>query len=97
VADQIISLTGSKREGKSVIMCSVAVIFGGGFLSGLLTLVALQALGVYFFIKRLNRKTHLQPQQQASHSSSPHQDLDPQQSLYYAFNKKVSLLSFNLY
>ncbi|KAJ6857831.1 hypothetical protein NC651_039305 [Populus alba x Populus x berolinensis] len=69
-------------------MCSVAVIFGGGFLSGLLTLVALQALGVHFFIKRLNRKTHLQPQQQASHSSSPHQDLDPQQSLYYAFNKK---------
>ncbi|KAJ6857830.1 hypothetical protein NC651_039305 [Populus alba x Populus x berolinensis] len=88
VADQIISLNGSKREGKSVIMCSVAVIFGGGFLSGLLTLVALQALGVHFFIKRLNRKTHLQPQQQASHSSSPHQDLDPQQSLYYAFNKK---------
>jgi hypothetical protein len=78
-------------------MCSVAVIFGGGFVSGLLTLVALQALGVYFFIKRLNRKNHLQPQQQASHSSSPHQDLDPQQSLYYAFNKKVSLLSFNLY
>jgi hypothetical protein len=71
-------------------MWPVVVIFAGGFLSGLLTLVALQALGVYVLIKRLNRKTQ---QQQASHSSSPphHQDLDPQQSLDYAHNKKVSL------
>uniref|UniRef100_A0A6M2F283 SMP-LTD domain-containing protein n=1 Tax=Populus davidiana TaxID=266767 RepID=A0A6M2F283_9ROSI len=69
-------------------MWPVVVIFAGGFLSGLLALVALQALGVYVLIKRLNRKTQ---QQQASHSSSsppPHQDLDPQQSLDYAHNKK---------
>jgi hypothetical protein len=72
-------------------MWPVVVIFAGGFLSGLLTLVALQVLGVYVLIKRLNRKTQ---QQQASHSSSSsphHQDLDPQQSLDYAHNKKVSL------
>ncbi|CAK7338642.1 unnamed protein product [Dovyalis caffra] len=68
-------------------MWSAVVIFCGGFLSGLLTLVALQALGVYFLIKRLNRKSQLQ-QKQASHSSSPHQELDPQQSLEYAYNKK---------
>lgn len=69
-------------------MWPVVVIFAGGFLSGLLALVALQALGVYVLIKRLNRKTQ---QQQASHSSSSpphHQDLDPQQSLDYAHNKK---------
>ncbi|KAL9381598.1 hypothetical protein Peur_027255 [Populus x canadensis] len=69
-------------------MWPVVVIFAGGFLSGLVTLVALQALGVYVLIKRLNRKTQ---QQQASHSSSSpphHQDLDPQQSLDYAHNKK---------
>ncbi|KAF9664272.1 hypothetical protein SADUNF_Sadunf17G0138800 [Salix dunnii] len=69
-------------------MWSVVVIFAGGFLSGLLTLVALQALGVYFFIKRLNRKTR---QQQASHSPPPpphHQDLDPPQSLDYVHDKK---------
>uniref|UniRef100_A0A6N2LJ16 SMP domain-containing protein n=2 Tax=Salix viminalis TaxID=40686 RepID=A0A6N2LJ16_SALVM len=69
-------------------MWSVVVIFAGGFLSGLLTLVALQALGVYFLIKRLNRKTR---QQQASHSSPPpphHQDLDPPQSLDYVHDKK---------
>lgn len=73
-------------------MWSVVVIFAGGFLSGLLTLVALQALGVYFLIKRLNRKTR---QQQASHSPPPppphHQDLDPPQSLDYVHDKKVSL------
>ncbi|KAJ6735402.1 hypothetical protein OIU79_002459 [Salix purpurea] len=69
-------------------MWSVVVIFAGGFLSGLLTLVALQALGVYFLIKRLNRKTR---QQQASHSPPPpphHQDLDPPQSLDYVHDKK---------
>ncbi|XP_011046106.1 PREDICTED: uncharacterized protein LOC105140810 [Populus euphratica] len=70
-------------------MWPVVVIFAGGFLSGLLTLVALQALGVYVLIKRLNRKTQ---QQHASHSYSSslphHQDLDPQQSLDYAHNKK---------
>ncbi|KAJ6369372.1 hypothetical protein OIU76_027748 [Salix suchowensis] len=69
-------------------MWSVVVIFAGGFLSGLLTLVALQALGVYFLIKRLNRKTR---QQQESHSPPPpphHQDLDPPQSLDYVHDKK---------
>ncbi|KAG6743446.1 hypothetical protein POTOM_054400 [Populus tomentosa] len=88
--EQIVNSSGaipSKRR-KEGVMWPVVVIFAGGFLSGLLALVALQALGVYVLIKRLNRKTQ---QQQASHSSSSpphHQDLDPQQSLDYAHNKK---------
>ncbi|KAJ6867755.1 hypothetical protein NC652_038832 [Populus alba x Populus x berolinensis] len=87
--EQIVNSSGAipsrRKEG---VMWPVVVIFAGGFLSGLLALVALQALGVYVLIKRLNRKTQ---QQQASHSSSSpphHQDLDPQQSLDYAHNKK---------
>ncbi|KAJ8768312.1 hypothetical protein K2173_021252 [Erythroxylum novogranatense] len=62
------------------------VIFGGGFFVGALTLVALEALGVYVFIRRLKHKSRLLEAKPLSGSSS--RDLDPQQSLDFAFNKK---------
>ncbi|KDP46473.1 hypothetical protein JCGZ_08445 [Jatropha curcas] len=59
------------------------LVFFCGFSFGALAVVAFEALGVYVFIKRLNQKIRKE-----EHKSSSHEDLDPHQSLDYAYNKK---------
>ncbi|KAF2312545.1 hypothetical protein GH714_035023 [Hevea brasiliensis] len=62
------------------------LVFVTGFSAGALAVVALEALGVYVFFKRLNRKIR-QEQAKLSNESS-HKDLDHRQSLDYFYNKK---------
>lgn len=68
------------------------LVFVTGFSVGALAVVALEALGVYVFFKRLNHKIRQQEAQLSSDSS--HKDLDPQQSLDYLYNKKVCIFKF---
>ena len=73
------------------------MVFVVGFAVGALTILGAEAVGVYVFINRLNKKNLKKQAQISQHSSH---DLDLLQSLHFASNKKVGtsfFLSFFLY
>ncbi|CAL1402337.1 unnamed protein product [Linum trigynum] len=65
----------------------VFLVFIAGFFLGAVALAALEALGAYALLQRLNRKISLQKSKLSS-PGDPQKDLDPRQSLKYAHNKK---------
>ncbi|EEF36785.1 uncharacterized protein LOC8286476 [Ricinus communis] len=67
-----------------MLMMRWLLVFGGGFFVGSVAIVALEALLLYFFLKRLNHK--IRQEDGAADSSLQH--LDSQQSLDFAFDKK---------
>lgn len=60
-----------------------------GFVVGALTIVAAEAVGVYFIINWLDQKTKRKEAQIASQPQHSLRELDPYQSLNFANNKKV--------
>lgn len=60
-----------------------------GFVLGVLTVVAAEALGMLLIIKRLSNKIK---RDESSKSEVGSVELDPQQSLSFCFNKQVAYL-----
>ena len=60
-----------------------------GFVVGALTILAAEAVGVYFIINWLDQKTKKKEAQIASQSQEPLPELDPHESINFACNKKV--------
>ncbi|KAJ7975500.1 testis-expressed sequence 2 protein-like [Quillaja saponaria] len=69
-------------------MILVFLLIFVGFVLGVATIVAAEALGVLLIIKRLNQKAKLDESKIASKNELGVRDLDPQQSLDFAFNKQ---------
>ncbi|KAJ4844484.1 hypothetical protein Tsubulata_006320 [Turnera subulata] len=66
----------------------LSLVFGGGFLVGVVTLLALEALGLLLLIRRLNRKEAKAASSLLLVPPDGSSSLDPQQSVDYAYNKK---------
>ncbi|KAF5468741.1 hypothetical protein F2P56_012871 [Juglans regia] len=64
------------------------LVFVIGFGVGALTIVGAEAVGVYFIIEWLNQKTKQKEAQIASRPQESSRDLDPSQSLDFAYNKQ---------
>jgi hypothetical protein len=67
----------------------ILIVLLFGFVVGALTIVAAEAVGVYFVINWLDQKTKKKEAQIASQTQDSLRELDPYQSLDFANNKKV--------
>ena len=66
-----------------------------GFVLGVVTVVAAEALGLWLIIKRLSTKIKQDEAKNSLKSEPGGGELDPQQSLSFAFNKQVNFLCLN--
>lgn len=62
----------------------------GGFLVGVLAILALEAVGVLYVLSRLSQKTKQESSVDEA-NKGVRRDVDPQQSLDFADNKQVCL------